>query len=58
MLLLLVFGVMNLLWIGVLTALVLLEKVLPHARWLARGTGLVLLGWGALLVGQALVATA
>lgn len=56
MLLLFVFGVMNLLWIAALTALVLLEKVLPRARWLAHGTGFALLAWGALVAGRAMFA--
>ena len=51
MLLLFVLGVMNLYWIGVLAAFVLLEKTLPDARWLTRAGGLVFIGWGiALLV--------
>ena len=58
MLLLFVFGVMNLLWIAVLTALVLLEKVLPRARWLAQGTGVALLAWGGLVAGRAVFAIA
>ena len=55
MLLLFVFGVMNLLWIVALTALVLLEKVLPRSRWLSRGTGIALLAWGALVGARALL---
>jgi predicted metal-binding membrane protein len=47
MALLFVLGVMNILWIAALTMLVALEKVLPRARALSAGTGLVLVGWGA-----------
>jgi len=54
MLLLFVFGVMNVLWIVLLTALVLIEKVLPHARWLDRGIGFAFLAWAAVVAGQAM----
>jgi predicted metal-binding membrane protein len=47
MALLFVGGVMNPLWIGVLTLFVLLEKLAPHGSWIARITGLALVGWGA-----------
>lgn len=46
MALLLVFGVMNALWIAVLSAYVLLEKLLPRARWLPFAAGAVLIVWG------------
>lgn len=57
MLLLFVFGVMNVLWIVVLTALVLMEKFLRDARWLDRAIGFVFLAWGALVAGQAIFVT-
>jgi predicted metal-binding membrane protein len=41
MALLFVFGVMNLLWIATLMILVLLEKLLPAARWFSRAAGIV-----------------
>ena len=47
MVLLFVLGVMNILWIAALTMLVALEKILPRARALSAGTGLVLACWGA-----------
>ncbi len=47
--LLFVLGVMNLLWIAALAGFVLLEKVAPGGRWVSRGTGVLLLGWGALM---------
>lgn len=53
MALLLVFGVMNLVWIAALSILVLLEKLLRQPRGFSRATGIVLLGWGALAAGQA-----
>ena len=51
MLLLFVFGVMNLLWVAALMMYVLAEKLLPGAKWLARaaGVGAVLAGIGVLL---------
>ena len=49
MLLLFVNGVMNLLWIVVLTIVVLAEKILPFEKLTSRFLGLVLVGWGAYL---------
>jgi predicted metal-binding membrane protein len=46
MALLFVLGVMNLVWIAVLTVAVLLEKVAPQGKWLSRGTGVGLIVWG------------
>ena len=48
--LLFVLGVMNLLWIAALAGFVLLEKVVPAGQMVSRATGLLLLGWGALMV--------
>lgn len=39
-------GVMNLVWVAVLSALVLLEKVLPQGGWVARGGGALFVGLG------------
>jgi len=39
-------GIMNLYWIVGLSAFVILEKTVPLGHWLARATGVVLLGWG------------
>jgi predicted metal-binding membrane protein len=50
MLLLFVLGVMNVFWIAALAAFVLLEKVLPDARWFSATGGLVFIGWGAALI--------
>ncbi len=55
MALLLVVGVMNILWIAILTALVLLEKVAPWGHYLSRLVGVVLIIWGAWLAVTALV---
>lgn len=46
MALLFVGGAMNLVWIAALSFLVLVEKLMPPGRWLGRGVGLVLTGWG------------
>jgi predicted metal-binding membrane protein len=46
MLLLFVLGVMNLLWIAVLAILVMLEKILPFGRAVARVTGLFFVALG------------
>ena len=48
--LLFVLGVMNLLWIAALAGFVLLEKVVPAGQIVSRATGLLLLGWGALMI--------
>lgn len=37
-------GIMNLVWIAGLTLLVLLEKLAPHGQWVARITGVLLVG--------------
>ena len=55
MALLFVFGVMNLIWIAALSFLVLLEKLLRQPRWVAQVAGALLLGWGALVAGQAVI---
>jgi len=47
MALLFVLGVMNVLWIALLTVLVLLEKLVPFGRWLARTAGVACVVAGA-----------
>lgn len=54
MLLLFVAGVMNLLWMGAITALVLIEKISPAGPWVARMSGALLAGWGAWMFGVVL----
>ena len=52
MALLFVGGVMNLLWVAVIAAFVLVEKVVPRGLWVSRISGLLLILWGAwMLVG-------
>jgi predicted metal-binding membrane protein len=43
-------GVMNLLWIAVLSALVLAEKVMPFGRLIPRLTGLAFIAGGVWLL--------
>lgn len=46
MLLLFVGGVMNLLWVGALSVLVIAEKYAAYPHWIRRGSALVLVVWG------------
>jgi predicted metal-binding membrane protein len=50
MALLFVVGVMNLLWVALISAVVLAEKVFPYGDKLAKFTGIVLVAWGAWLL--------
>jgi predicted metal-binding membrane protein len=50
MLLLFVFGVMNLLWVAALSAFVIIEKLLPAGQLVARGTGAAMIAAGLLLL--------
>jgi predicted metal-binding membrane protein len=43
-------GVMNLVAMGIVTAVVFAEKTLPGGEWTARATGLGLLAYGGLLL--------
>jgi predicted metal-binding membrane protein len=55
MVLLFVGGVMNVLWIALLSLLVLLEKLTPFGRWVARAAGVASIAAGAwmlLIFGQ------
>lgn len=51
MALLFVAGVMNMLWVAVITALVLLEKVLPQGMRLGAVIGVVFVVWGVGMIG-------
>ena len=55
MLVLFVVGVMNLLWIALLTVFVLLEKTLPRGFWISRASGGALIAWGGWMGSTALV---
>ena len=50
MALLFVLGVMNLLWIAVLSGFVLIEKLAPAGQWIGRFAGILLIGWGAWMI--------
>lgn len=53
MALLFVLGVMNLAWIALLAAFVLIEKLASSGPWLSRASGLLMLGWGVWMAGSA-----
>lgn len=48
--LLFILGVMNLLWVAILSAFVLVEKIVPGGLVMSRVSGLLLIGWGAWMV--------
>ncbi len=50
MALLFVAGVMNLLWVAVIAAYVLVEKIVPAGHWVSRGIGLCVIVGGAWMV--------
>jgi predicted metal-binding membrane protein len=50
MLVLFVSGIMNLIWIAILSVLVLAEKLLPRGLWLGRLAGAGLVAWGGRLI--------
>ncbi len=50
MALMFVTGVMNLLWMAIITVFVLLEKVVPYGHWVGRIAGLMLIVWGVWMV--------
>ncbi len=52
--LLFVAGVMNLLWVAIIAAFVLVEKVAPAGPWVGRAAGLLLVGWGVWMAAGAL----
>jgi predicted metal-binding membrane protein len=54
MTLLFVAGVMNLIWVAAISGLILLEKVAPAGDRLGRVAGVMLAGWGALMIAGAL----
>jgi predicted metal-binding membrane protein len=53
--LLFVAGVMNLLWVAIIAAFVLVEKVAPAGHWVGRAAGLLLIGYGVWMVAGATV---
>jgi predicted metal-binding membrane protein len=55
MALLFVAGVMNMLWVAVITVLILLEKVVSHGGRLGNGIGALFVGWGIWMIASRLV---
>jgi predicted metal-binding membrane protein len=53
MALLFTLGVMNLAWIALLAAFVLVEKLASSGPWLSRASGMLLVGWGGWMAGSA-----
>lgn len=46
MLLSFVLGIMNMVWMAIVTIFMLVEKAYPGSQWVSRTTGLILVGWG------------
>ena len=46
MLLSFVLGIMNMVWMAILTVFMLVEKAYPGSQWVSRTTGLILVAWG------------
>lgn len=46
MLLLFVGGVMNLLWVALIAAFILIEKTAPGGEWLSYSAGAAMIAWG------------
>jgi predicted metal-binding membrane protein len=55
MLLLFAGGVMNLLWVAVIAAIVLVQKLLPGGPMLARFAGAAFMLWGVVLIARPLL---
>jgi predicted metal-binding membrane protein len=45
-------GIMSLLWMAAITVLVFVEKLLPCGEWIARISGVAMLGFGIYLICQ------
>ena len=43
-------GVMNIWWVGIISAVVLFEKIAPKGWWLDRVAGILLIAWGGLML--------
>jgi predicted metal-binding membrane protein len=46
MLLSFVLGIMNMVWMAIITVFMLVEKASPRIQWVSRTTGLILIAWG------------
>ncbi|HKQ33317.1 MAG TPA: DUF2182 domain-containing protein, partial [Thermodesulfobacteriota bacterium] len=47
-------GVMNILWVAIIAAFVLMEKLAPSGEWVGKGAGVLLAGYGVWMVSQSL----
>jgi predicted metal-binding membrane protein len=54
MALLFITGVMNLLWIAAIAGFILVEKVIPAGEYVARLAGLLLIGFGILMIADSI----
>lgn len=54
MLLSFVLGIMNMVWMAVLTVFMLIEKTFPGGHWVSRTAGLILVVWGIWVTAEAL----
>jgi predicted metal-binding membrane protein len=50
MVLLFVAGIMNLLWVAIITLFVLIEKIIPQRKWIPYLAGFMLIGYGVFLL--------
>jgi predicted metal-binding membrane protein len=46
MLLSFVLGIMNMVWMAIVTGFMLVEKAYPRSQWVSRTSGLILIAWG------------
>ena len=54
MLLSFVLGIMNIVWMAILTVFMLVEKAYPTSQWVSRATGLILVAWGLWVAAEAM----
>ena len=57
MVVLFVMGTMNLVWMGVLSIVIFVEKIVPHGVAMGKATGIALIVFG-LMMGSGLIASA
>jgi predicted metal-binding membrane protein len=54
MLLSFVLGIMNMVWMAIVTIFMMIEKACPGCRWISRTAGLILVTWGLWIVAGAI----
>lgn len=54
MLLSFVLGIMNMVWMAMVTVFMVVEKAYPRSQWVSRTAGLILVGWGLWVVARAM----